>query len=96
MLRAVQGFEAAKVVGDAVRRLKTVSLVGEDAGCSTYMYGVVWVVPCARVSPGGLCGFRRNFSGRGHEVCRGVKLGRVLLDAAAGRLLKRCVRMIPS
>ncbi len=51
-MRAVQRFEAAKVVCGAVRCLKTVSPVGEDAGCSTYVDGVVWVVPCARVSPG--------------------------------------------
>ncbi len=92
MLRAVQGFEAAKVVGDAVHRLKTVGPVDEDAGRSTYKYGVVWVVPCARVSPGGWCGFRMNFSGRGHEVCRGDEVCRVLFNGAGDRLLERGVR----
>ncbi len=52
-MRAVQGFEAAEVVCGAVRCLKTVSPVGENAGCSTYTYGVVWIVHCAKVSPGG-------------------------------------------
>ncbi len=65
VLRAVQGFEAAKLVCGAVRCLKTVSPVGEDAGCSTYTYGVVWVVPYARVSPGSWCSFRRDCSGGG-------------------------------
>jgi hypothetical protein len=53
---------------------------------------VVWVVPCARVSPGGQCGFRRNFSGRGHKVCRGDEVCRVLFDGVGDRLLKRGVR----
>jgi hypothetical protein len=94
VLRAVQRFEAAKVVGGAVRRLKTVDPVGEDAGRATYTYGVVWVVPCARVSPGGLdwCGFRRNFSGRGHKVCRGDEVCRVLFDGVGDRLMKLGVR----
>jgi hypothetical protein len=91
-LRAVPGFEAAKVVGDAVRRLKTVGPVGEDACCSTYTYDVVGVVPCARVSPGDWCGFRRNCSGGRHEVCRCDKVCRVLLDGAGDRFLKRGVR----
>ncbi len=40
-MRAVPGFEAAKVVGDTVCRLKAVSLVGEDACRSTYTYSVI-------------------------------------------------------
>ncbi len=92
MLRAVQGFEAAKVVGDAVCRLKTVSPFGEDAGRSTYTHGVVWIVPYARVSPGGWYDFRWNCSGGGHEVCRGDSVCRVLFDGVGDGLLERGVR----
>ncbi len=45
-----------------------------------------------RVSPGGWCGFRRNFSGQGHKVCRGNEVCRVLFDGAGDRLLESGVR----
>jgi hypothetical protein len=41
---------------------------------------------------GGWCGFRRNCSRGGHEVCRGDEVCRVLLNSAGDRLLKSCVR----
>jgi hypothetical protein len=47
---------------------------------------------CRGVSPRGWCGFRRNCSGGGYKVCRGDKVGRVLLDGVGDRLLERGVR----